>query len=53
MNITPNPTTSAATPNDTTDVNNDARRNEAVITVSRVGSSCGSSAYVLPPLPDT
>jgi hypothetical protein len=30
-------------------VNSEARRNEAVITVVRVGSSGASSAYVLPP----
>ena len=38
------PTTSSATPKATTDVNSDARRNEAVMTVSRFGSSWGSSA---------
>ena len=40
----PAPTTSRATPNATTDVNNDARRNDAVMTVWRVGSSWSSSA---------
>ena len=39
----------AATPNDTTEVNSDVRRNEAFIMVTRTGSSCASSAYVLPP----
>ena len=34
----------AATPKATTDVNRLACRNDAVITVSRLGSSCGSSA---------
>jgi hypothetical protein len=46
----PIPAAKAATPKATTDVNSEARRNEAVITVSRVGSSRSSSAYVRPPL---
>ena len=41
--MTPRTTTRAATPNATTDVNSDARRNDAVMTVVRVGSSWGSS----------
>ncbi|CPU67176.1 Uncharacterised protein [Mycobacteroides abscessus] len=40
----PSPMTSAHTPNATTEVNSDARRNEAVMTVWRVGSSWSSSA---------
>ncbi|CAM3910826.1 hypothetical protein ISCU110981_19730 [Isoptericola cucumis] len=40
--------TRAHTPNATTDVNRDARRNDAFITSSRTGSSCGSWAYVWP-----
>jgi hypothetical protein len=40
----PRPPAIAATPNETTDVNSDARRNDAVITVLRVGSSGASSA---------
>ncbi len=38
------PIANAATPNETTDVNSDARRNDAFIIVARTGSSCGSSA---------
>ena len=40
----PSPAAIDATPNATTDVNSDACRNDAVMTVCRFGSSCGSSA---------
>src|SRR4051794_37687742 len=46
----PTPMAIRATPNATTEVNSDAWRNDAVIAVSRSGSSCSSSAYVLPPV---
>src|SRR4051812_18121147 len=46
----PTTTAKAATPNDTTEVKSEARRNEAVITVCRTGSSWASCAYVWPPL---
>jgi hypothetical protein len=48
-NTMPRPIASTATPKATTDVNSDACRNDAVITVCRFGSSGGSSAYVRPP----
>ena len=50
MNTTPRPAAIAATPNATTEVNSDARRNDPVIAVWRAGSSRPSSAYVLPPV---
>lgn len=43
-NTTPRPAAIAATPKATTEVNNDACRNDAVITVCRFGSSWGSCA---------
>ena len=44
MNITPRPITRALTPKETTEVNSEARRNDAFMTVSRRGSSRSSSA---------
>ena len=43
-NSRPSSTTSAATPNATTDVNSEARRNEPFMATSRSGSSRSSSA---------
>ena len=43
-NRTPIPTAIAATPKATTDVNNEARRNDEVMAVSRSGSSLSNSA---------
>ena len=42
--MTPSTAASRATPKATTDVNSEARRNDACIAVSRSGSSFGSSA---------
>lgn len=46
----PRPIANAAVPNETTDVNSDARRNDAFMMIGRLGSSWGSSAKVFPPL---